>query len=63
VENAGTDYRYRSKAPRGDVATAVAKIVQDLDYDNFKDEVGKKQGQGRAKAYGQVWRVLYDLQR
>jgi len=63
VENAGTDYRYRSKAPRGDIARALGKMVQNLDYDNFKDEVGKKQGKDRAKIYGQVWSVLYDLQR
>jgi hypothetical protein len=47
VENAGTDYRYRSKALRTDLAKALAKMVEDLDYSNFKDEVGRKQGKDR----------------
>jgi hypothetical protein len=63
AENAGTDYRFRAKAPRSDVAKALAKMVQDLNYDNFKDEVGKRQGKDRARAYEKVWSVLHGLQR
>ena len=63
LENAGTDYRYRSKAPDSDVASALAKMVQNLDYDNFKDEVGKKQDKDRVKIYARVWSVLNELQR
>lgn len=63
VENSGTDYRYRAKAPRSDVAKAFEKIVHDLDYENFKDEVARKQGNDRAKVYGEVWGILYGLQR
>ena len=37
-------------------------MVQDLDYDNFKNEVVKKQGKHRAAAYGRVWDVLCELQ-
>src|SRR6476620_1335232 len=44
--NAGTDYRYRAKAPR----------------ENFKNEVAKKQGKHGATIYGKVWDVLYGLQ-
>ena len=44
AEDAGTDYRYRAKAPRGEVAKALAQLVQDIDYVNFKDEVAKKAG-------------------
>jgi len=62
-ENAGTDYRYRAKAPRGQVAEALAHLVQDLDYQNFKDEVANKQGKHRAAIYGKVWDVLYGLQK
>jgi ADP-ribose pyrophosphatase YjhB (NUDIX family) len=61
-ENAGTDYRYRAKAKRSQVAEALAKLVQDLDYENFKNEVAKKQGKHRAAAYGKVWDVLCKLQ-
>jgi len=62
VKNAGSDYRYRAKAPSGEVAKALAQLVQDIDYENFKNEVAKKQGKHRAKIYGKVWDVLYGLQ-
>jgi 8-oxo-dGTP pyrophosphatase MutT (NUDIX family) len=61
-EHAGTDYRFRAKAPKGDVAVALANIATKLDYPNFKDEVAKRQGKARASAYGKVWNVLYQLQ-
>jgi hypothetical protein len=63
AENTGTDYRFRAKAPRSDVTKALAKIVQDLNYENFKDEVGRNQGKDRARAYEKVWSALYGLQR
>jgi len=62
IENAGTDYRYRANASRSDVQAAVGRIVQDLDYGNFKDEVARRQGSRRAKIYGKVWDALYELQ-
>jgi 8-oxo-dGTP pyrophosphatase MutT (NUDIX family) len=61
-KNAGTDYRYRAKAKRSEVAEALAKLVQDLDYENFKSEVAKKQGKHRAAAYEKVWGVPCKLQ-
>jgi hypothetical protein len=61
-ESAGTDYRYRANAKRNQVAEALAKLVQDLDYANFKSEVAKKQGKHRAAAYEKVWHVLCKLQ-
>ena len=57
-----TDYRYRATAPKADVAAAMAKIVEALDYDNFKNAVAKRQGQKRAKLYHDVWDVLYTMQ-
>jgi len=62
TENEGTDYPYRAKAKRGDVANALAQMVQQLDYDNFKSEVAEKQGHGRAGVYHKVWDILYDLE-
>ncbi len=59
--NAGSDYRYRAKALRSVVSSAVAKIVSDIGYANFKDEVAQQQGKVRAGLYGQVWQVLYEL--
>lgn len=61
VANAGTDYRYRARAPRAEVASAMVKIVNDIQYDNFKDEVDKQQGKVRAGFYARVWEVLYSL--
>jgi 8-oxo-dGTP pyrophosphatase MutT (NUDIX family) len=38
-------------------------MVEQLDYDNFKNEVAEKQGHHRAKVYHEVWDVLYDLEK
>lgn len=62
VEHAGSDYRFRARAARSDVAAALAALVDGLDYPNFKDEVARRQGTARAAAYGRVWDALYDLQ-
>ena len=61
-QNAGTDYHYRATALRADVSAAMARMIADLDYDNFKDEVSKKQGRERSRLYHDVWEVLYRLQ-
>ena len=62
LENAGSDYRFRAVAPRKEVAAAMAEMVMQLDYDNFKNAVAKRQGKPRAHVYGEVWSVLYGLQ-
>jgi ADP-ribose pyrophosphatase YjhB (NUDIX family) len=61
-EGDGTDYRYRATAPRTAVAAAMSRMVEDLHYSNFKSEVAKRQGQARAKAYHDVWDILYRMQ-
>jgi len=61
ISNAGTDYRYRARAPREDIAKAMMKIVQDIQYGNFKNDVQKRQGSARAKTYHGVWDVLYGI--
>lgn len=58
----GTDYRYRASAPRKAVAAAMARMVEDLHYSNFKNEVAKRQGHARAQKYHDVWDVLYGMQ-
>src|SRR5689334_20866301 len=62
-ENTGTDYPYRATAPRYDVAKAFAQMLQELNYENFKDEVARVQGDAREKVYGKVWSVLRSLER
>ena len=42
---------------------ALAQLVTDLDYDNFKNAVAERQGAERAALYGVVWRELLRLQR
>lgn len=56
------DYRFRAVAPRAQVAAAMAALVQDLHYANFKDQVAKVQGSARAHLYHDVWNELYRLQ-
>jgi len=63
AEDAGTDYGFRAKAKRDEVGKALAQMVQQLDYENFKNEVANKQGKYRAQVYHKVWDVLYTLQR
>lgn len=57
----GTDYAYRAQAPQAAVARALAALVMDVAYDNFKNEVNRVQGHDRAHAYGEVWHALYGL--
>lgn len=61
-ESHDSDYRFRAVAPRDDVSAAMSRLVESLDYSNFKSEVAKKQGHKRAGLYHQVWDVLYQLQ-
>jgi len=62
-ESQVNDYRFRATAPQAAVAAAMARLVEHLDYANFKDEVKKRQGAARAHLYHEVWDVLYRLQR
>jgi hypothetical protein len=62
---AGTDYAYRLFAPKAVWVSVAAALAGDLDYDNFKDEVGRVQGSvGSAyeAALHHVWEVMYGLQ-
>ncbi len=55
-----TDYRYRATVPGAALAKAMAAIVADITYDNFKAEVELRQGQDRELVYSRVWGVLHD---
>jgi 8-oxo-dGTP pyrophosphatase MutT (NUDIX family) len=61
VGNAGTDYPWRATVSHASFAAAISKLVADIDYGNFKNEVAVRQGKGRAKRYQKVWEALYDL--
>jgi len=61
IANAGTDYRYRAQAPRTDIAQVMSKLITDIRYDNFKNEVCRRQGNKRAHTYHKVWDALFDI--
>lgn len=61
-EDKGTDYKYRARAPRLDIASAFSQIVLDIDYSNFKEAVAKNQGTERASSYHEIWGALHGLQ-
>jgi hypothetical protein len=60
--NARADYSYRGYAPREAVQRAMSAIAADIDYDNFKSEIGRVQGEQREVVYHGVWSALPRLQ-
>ena len=58
VEKPGSDSRYRATVSHADLAAAMARIVGDIRYDNFKSEVESVQGHARESVYARVWGVL-----
>lgn len=57
------DYAWRARVQRAEWAYALGAMAGEIDYRNFKDAVGERQGRARAGVYGRVWGVLYGLQR
>ena len=62
-EDPAADYRYRAVVSRAEWLVALAQLVTELDYDNFKNAVAGRQGSERAALYGVLWRELRRLQR
>lgn len=62
IESDDSDYRFRTVADRRAVSVAMTKLVAEIDYDNFKNEVAKQRGYDRAEVYSHVWGELYRLQ-
>lgn len=58
----GGDYAFRFRAPKLSVAQAMLETTGDIDYDNFKDAVKKRQGAKRAHVYLGVWQHLLQLE-
>ncbi len=61
-ESKNNDYRFRAVAPRAEVAAAMADMVKQLNYSNFKSQVARTQGTARSNLYHDVWSVLHHLQ-
>jgi hypothetical protein len=55
------DYPFRATVRAVDLAIGLGEAIQDIDYDNFKMQVLKRQGAGRAGMYSQVWAGLRNL--
>lgn len=55
------DYRYRFRAPKAEVARAMAAIAAGIDYDDFKATVEEKHGWMRHDIYETVWSTLRTL--
>jgi hypothetical protein len=53
------DYLFRAVVKRERVAAALAKLVGELNYDNFKNSVREPD---LHRAYGRVWHVMSDVQ-
>ena len=62
-EDRFADYRHRAVVTRAEWLVALAQLVTELDYDNFKSAVAEHQGAERAALYGAVWSELRRLQR
>jgi hypothetical protein len=60
-EGEGTDYRYRATATHDAVAQAIGRLVMDITYPNFKNEVKRRMGPTRAATYGEVWQTLFRI--
>jgi hypothetical protein len=57
----GSDYPYRARIDAKDLAGAIGRIIEDIDYANFKIAVGERQGPERAHVYGEIWNALRKL--
>jgi hypothetical protein len=55
----GTDYPYRARIDREEVAQRVAEAVRGIHYPNFKSTVDEEK---RHEAYLQVWGEMADFQ-
>ncbi|RRR70000.1 MAG: hypothetical protein EI684_14160 [Candidatus Viridilinea halotolerans] len=59
TEYGGTDYAFRAPVTKVAFTRAMARIVADMTYDNFKNEVSRQQGPERARIYHDVWDVMF----
>ncbi len=60
-EDPTADYRWRALVRRVDWVGAVSELAAEIDYPNFKNAVGERQGHGRASIYSKVWKALVGL--
>ncbi|NOU41521.1 MAG: hypothetical protein HOO85_09665 [Methylotenera sp.] len=59
IEGAGTDYRFRTRVEREEVALKMADAVRNIKYPNFKSTVKEHD---KHDAYMKVWSAMYSYQ-
>lgn len=60
IEGGGTDYQFRARIDREEVALRVAESVRNVSYPNFKSSVIERD---RHDAYMGVWGEMYQFQK
>lgn len=58
-----SDYEWRVECTVGEWAAAVAQMATEVDYDNFKSAISRRQGHARSHVYMKVWGALLALER
>lgn len=59
LQDAGTDYRYRTHIRRRDLHKHVSRALRNVDYGNFKNSV---KDDGYHSALNRVWGAMFDFQ-
>lgn len=49
------DYPCRALCTKAQLAAALARLAEGIDYKNFKDTVARRHSPERAKIYGRLW--------
>jgi hypothetical protein len=62
VKNENADYPFRAIATKKELANAMVQMIQELDYDNFKNMIHKVYGHARHEVYSRIWGILHQLQ-
>ena len=62
AEDESADYRFRAQALREHVVEAFAQAVRDIDYDNFKEAISRRQGWRRERIYHDAWNAFMAIQ-
>jgi hypothetical protein len=60
IQGGGTDYEFRARIDREEVAKVVADQVRAVTYPNFKSTVAERD---RHDAYMHVWDAMYSFQK
>ena len=61
LETSDSDYRFRVFVPRYEVKGVVASLIDDIDYDNFKNSIPDEEHE-RHSAYLRVWFEMQKFQ-